>query len=188
MRREVRQNYRVTSNDVNSINFVFQLIADRLDELEGRRGTPQFKSDVNMGNNRITSMGNAQEQADALSKDSSAIEVVGDTGLKIKILKIGIWDMNTNAQVIVPHGVISGNIRPPISILIKGDSDNVTIAGSAVDFFTWSNSGPASSIQGTYFHNDVNFVLTRATGGSFDNAAFSSVAENRGWIAFCYFS
>lgn len=67
MTKEARRTYRVTSNDVTQINFVLGLLADRIDELEGRRGTPTFKSDVNMDSNRVTSVGNATTSTDAIT-------------------------------------------------------------------------------------------------------------------------
>ena len=67
MTREARRTLRISSLTVNDINFVLALLTDRLDELEGRRGTPTFKSNVNMDSNRITSVGDASNAADAIS-------------------------------------------------------------------------------------------------------------------------
>ena len=44
--REIREIYRISNLDINSINRIFQLLGDRLDELEGRRGTPEFKEEL----------------------------------------------------------------------------------------------------------------------------------------------
>lgn len=72
MTREARRTFRVGSLSVDQINFALGLIADRLDELEGRRGTPQFKNNVDMGANRITSVGDAVEISDAITLGSAA--------------------------------------------------------------------------------------------------------------------
>lgn len=67
MTREARRIYRLNSLNTEEINRLFAMLADRIDELEGRRGTPAFKSNVNMGSNRITSLGTAQVSSDAIS-------------------------------------------------------------------------------------------------------------------------
>lgn len=66
--REARRTFRVGALTIEQVNFTLGLIADRMDELEGRRGTPQFKNDVNMGNNRMTRMAAAAGATDAVSK------------------------------------------------------------------------------------------------------------------------
>lgn len=68
MTREARQSYTLSSNNIAELNFILAQISNRLDELEGRRGTPRFKSNVDMGSNRITSVGNATGDNDALPK------------------------------------------------------------------------------------------------------------------------
>jgi len=44
---------------INSINFNLSLISNRLDKIEGLRGTPEFYSDINMRSNRIVNLGNS---------------------------------------------------------------------------------------------------------------------------------
>lgn len=68
MTKEARRTYRVSSMNVEEINFVFSLLADRIDELEGRRGNPDFKSDLNVNNNKIKNVGDAVDDGDAVSK------------------------------------------------------------------------------------------------------------------------
>lgn len=67
MTREARGSYRVSSLSLDAINFTLGLLADRIDELEGRRGTPKFKSHVDMGDNKILSLGNAATDTDAIN-------------------------------------------------------------------------------------------------------------------------
>lgn len=65
---EARRSYRINNLTTQELNFVLQLIADRLDELEGRRGTPTFKADVVMDGNRITDLGTPANATDAAIK------------------------------------------------------------------------------------------------------------------------
>ena len=67
MTREARRSYRISALSIEAINFVLSLLGDRIDELEGRRGTPKFKSNVDMGANRITGVGSAEADSDAIS-------------------------------------------------------------------------------------------------------------------------
>lgn len=56
MVREARRSFRLNSLSLEELNFMLGQLGDRLDELEGRRGTPKFKSNVDMGLNRVTQM------------------------------------------------------------------------------------------------------------------------------------
>ena len=83
MTREARRTYRINRVDLENINFVFGQMADRIDELEGRRGTPKFKSDVNMGMNKVSSMRSGSASTDGatvVQVDAVATEVDGVSG------------------------------------------------------------------------------------------------------------
>ena len=56
MVREARRSFRLNSLSLEELNFMLAQLGDRLDELEGRRGTPKFRSSVDMGLNRVTQM------------------------------------------------------------------------------------------------------------------------------------
>lgn len=73
MPREARRNFRLTSLNLEEINFCFGLLMDRIDELEGRRGTPQFKSNIDMGSNKVTQM----QSGTAGSDGATVIQVEG---------------------------------------------------------------------------------------------------------------
>jgi len=74
--RESRRLYSLTALDINQLNFILNMIADRIDELEGRRGTPTFKSDIDMEGNKITDLAVAVADSDGLRKDQSRLESV----------------------------------------------------------------------------------------------------------------
>lgn len=71
MPKESRNTYQINALDLQELNFIFRLLADRFDELEGRRGTPSFKADVDMGSNRITTLGTGTLASDATRKDQT---------------------------------------------------------------------------------------------------------------------
>lgn len=56
---QVRRQYRITAPTVDEINFIFGQMADRLDQMEGFRGTPQFQADVDFAGHKGTSAGSA---------------------------------------------------------------------------------------------------------------------------------
>ena len=68
MVREARRSFRLNSLSLEELNFMLAQLGDRLDELEGRRGTPKFRSDVDMGLNRVTQM-----QSGSLATDGATV-------------------------------------------------------------------------------------------------------------------
>lgn len=63
--RENRRTYRITAASVQEINFVLAQIADRMDQVEGFRGTPSFKAAPNMGGNAVRNVGSPSVATDA---------------------------------------------------------------------------------------------------------------------------
>ena len=68
MVREARRSFRLNSLSLEELNFMLAQLGDRLDELEGRRGTPKFRSNVDMGLNRVTQM-----QSGSLATDGATV-------------------------------------------------------------------------------------------------------------------
>ena len=68
MVREARRSFRLNSLSLEELNFMLAQLGDRLDELEGRRGTPKFRSSVDMGLNRVTQM-----QSGSLATDGATV-------------------------------------------------------------------------------------------------------------------
>lgn len=49
---EARYIYHLNRLDLNELNFILSQLADRLDQMEGYKGRPQFKNDVDFGGNK----------------------------------------------------------------------------------------------------------------------------------------
>ena len=73
MVREARRSFRLNSLSLEELNFMLAQLGDRLDELEGRRGTPKFRSNVDMGLNRVTQM-----QSGSSATDGATVVQVDD--------------------------------------------------------------------------------------------------------------
>lgn len=68
--KEARRSYRINTLSLQELNFILQQLGDRFDELEGRRGTPAFKSNVDLDGNRITDSGAPVDSTDVAIKGS----------------------------------------------------------------------------------------------------------------------
>ncbi|MBW2621282.1 MAG: hypothetical protein JRD68_00120 [Deltaproteobacteria bacterium] len=63
----IKETYRVPTNSVDSINNALSFIMDRLDKLEGFRGTPEFQADVSLTDHQITKVADGQAADDGVS-------------------------------------------------------------------------------------------------------------------------
>lgn len=73
-----RDNYRVSGNTpqeiIQSLNFLLQRLADRIDKLEGIRGTASIESDLEMNSNRIREVGEGDADDDGARLDDLLTE------------------------------------------------------------------------------------------------------------------
>lgn len=69
---KTRDNYQIQGNSVPELvlglNLLLQRLADRMDKIEGIRGTASIESDLNMNMNQITALDAATLDADAVQK------------------------------------------------------------------------------------------------------------------------
>lgn len=104
----------------------------------------------------------------------------GGNDLKVKIIEIGTWNMNTTSFVDVTHGLTVANIRS-VDVTILDDSGGMTklyaLTGSGHTDSTLQ--GGISTLGGT------DMRLHRLTGGLFDAASWSAGSQ-RGWITVWY--
>jgi hypothetical protein len=94
-----------------------------------------------------------------------------NSGLLTKVIEIGNWNMDTTTTVSVAHGLDQTKIRG-LSAIVRTDSGVVPFLHVN---FGQDNCGLISA-DSTYV------ILSRVTGGVFDNANYDSTSYNRGWI------
>ena len=97
-----------------------------------------------------------------------------DTPLKTKTIPIGDWNMVATAAVFVSHGISDiTKIRSVSAVII----DDVSAAVVELGF---AQSG-GSITQGIGM-GATDIILSRESGGIFDNTAYDSLSFNRGFI------
>ena len=100
------------------------------------------------------------------------------TTIKVKVLNIGDWDMDTDAVKTVAHGLTMTKIRG-VTCLIRNDTDDVyTPVGQGQD----GSAGYDASISSI----TSNVTIAREAAGYFDNTGFDSTSYNRGWVTITY--
>jgi hypothetical protein len=91
---KTRDNYQITGHSVDEVvrnlNFMLQRLADRMDKIEGIRGTSSIESDLEMNSNRIREVASPVDDTDAARLDDlltepltvSRLTVTGVTNLQ----------------------------------------------------------------------------------------------------------
>jgi hypothetical protein len=112
--------------------------------------------------------------------DPSTIVTVpsGSPQLLTKVIEIGDWNMDTNSSTFFPHASLFDYTKVrTINVIIRNDANSVFIP---------LDSPITPSAVGYFSINGTNIALFRATGGQFDNSAYSSTSYNRGWVTVTY--
>ncbi len=69
---QISRVYVVSGNDIDGVrrgvNAALAQISDRLDEIEGYRGTPTFQRDISLRGNRITNVAASRDDDDAVKR------------------------------------------------------------------------------------------------------------------------
>lgn len=72
---KTRDSYRVTGRTVEELqrelNFLLQRMADRMDKIEGIRGTPSMEAALDMNSNKITELAPGTDDTDALNAEQA---------------------------------------------------------------------------------------------------------------------
>lgn len=101
---------------------------------------------------------------------------ISEPYIKIKILDIGDWNMDTTASVTVAHGIADFKKIRSIYVMIRNDADN----SNSPLAINGASSGFVSAVTG------ANIQLNRDVAGPFDSAAYDSTSFNRGYITIWY--
>jgi hypothetical protein len=137
----IKETYRISTNSTREINNVLSFIADRLDRLEGWRGTPEFQADVSLEGNQLTEVaegvldddGVSFSQLDGLDSltDNSVADdlhrhskLVGSDGTPDPAVNV-----DTEGRAGIGSPIIQG----------WGDSIEVFQFGDDIGVFAWNN-------------------------------------------------
>lgn len=98
--------------------------------------------------------------------------------LKVKVVEIGTWNMDTTPSVNVLHGLTFGKIRGAQVVIRHDGAANIYPLGH----------GEAGSKDGYWTASATEINLYRETNGAFDAIAFDTMGDdgNRGWIIITY--
>lgn len=107
----------------------------------------------------------------------------GPDRFRIKVLDIGIWNMDTIPTVNIPHGLITANIRGVLSVTIV--RDDLSFAYTAPGGISTTSDG-LQEIASYIFLGGNYIRLDRLAGSGYDGANFQSTGINRGWISLLY--
>jgi hypothetical protein len=109
------------------------------------------------------------------------IGTVDGSTVRIKMLQIGDWNMDTTSSVTVPHGIADHKKIISVTGVIFKDDD----AANPDDSYTLANyivsvAVPTYNDVSIYLFNDTYIQLNRAASGFFDSADFDKTSYNRG--------
>lgn len=113
---------------------------------------------------------------------NSILPASGTANLKIKVIEIGDWNMDTTGSVNITHGVANFKKIRSVYAVIRDDGD--TLYTPLI-----SDSLPASSTglrgQVAVFQSST-LRLDRLVSGVYDSASYDSTGYNRGWVTIIY--
>lgn len=122
----------------------------------------------------------------AIAGGAGLNEVVWDIASKLHtlIVEIGAWNMDTDSFKVVDPGVVLDYTKV-ISMRAVVIQDSGSANRNAPDAYVPMGDNVYSALNVLY-DNLTGLTVARRTGGIFDNATYSSVAHNRGFIFILY--
>jgi len=115
----------------------------------------------------------------------AAASVNTGTALKTKVVNIGDWNMDTESDTTVAHGITASKIRD-ISCIIRNDDDDwYNLAASNSATADDGGSGATDLFGVAIQRYDSTYVyLTRS--GIFNSTYYNATSYNRGWLTITY--
>jgi len=99
-------------------------------------------------------------------------------GMKTKVLEIGAWNMDSDVQKLVAHGLSGSSQIREISAIIIDDTGALRSSLVSADFTGALGGGTGATA--------TDIALTRVTGGLFDSTDYNDGSLNRGYVVFKY--
>lgn len=106
----------------------------------------------------------------------AVIEEANGENMRMKVIDIGDWNMDTVASVNVAHGLTLANIRT-IQFIIRNDANDT--------YYPLEYYGDAAC-SGYWKVDATNVILSKYAGEFFDGEAFDATSFNRGWVTIWY--
>jgi hypothetical protein len=104
--------------------------------------------------------------------------------IKIKVVQIGDWDMDTNGTKAVAHGLDNINGIKSVTATVRNDQNNALyILGGA--FTTDLNYAYCDLVVNGIDTTDITLQRVLSP-GKFDSTNYNSITYNRGWINIQY--
>lgn len=122
---------------------------------------------------------------------NSILPASGTANLKIKVVEIGDWNMDSSDAVTVDIGVSREDIRM-IQAMIRSDLSSGLVPLNSPQNFTGGSYGggvenPGGGIDyGSEGLGGTSIILSRATSGVFDTTDYNATAYNRGYVTVIY--
>lgn len=111
---------------------------------------------------------------------NSVLPASGTANLKVKVVEIGDWDMDTDAQKNVTHGIADFKKIRSAYAIIRDDSDALY---TPLDSF--NNAGTPVRGHIAVFQS-TTLRLDRTASESYDSTNYNATGFNRGWVAITY--
>jgi hypothetical protein len=112
---------------------------------------------------------------------NSVLPASGTGNLKVKVVQIGDWNMDTSGSVSVAHGISDSSKIRDLRVMIRHDSSSTLYPLTyTIDNTNTTPQGGLGNISTTHI------TLNRLDGGVFDGSSFNSTGFNRGFITIIY--
>lgn len=100
-------------------------------------------------------------------------------GMRRIVYEIGAWNMDADASKIVSTDVVFSKVRGISFVIINDAGDAIYPNGLTQTAFTPELEAAAG---GTNTGGELSILMSRTTGGFFDDAGFNDTAVNRGYV------
>jgi hypothetical protein len=111
---------------------------------------------------------------------NSILPDTGTNNLKISVLEIGDWNMDSTSSVNVAHGIADITTIRDVSVMILNDGE------TAVWPLIKAVSSSDGNCIGEYQIGVTNISLSRVTSGPFDSVNYNATSFNRGFVTITY--
>jgi hypothetical protein len=111
--------------------------------------------------------------------------IITNTGqsAKLAIFPIGVWDMDTNASVVVSTLPLDLSSKTILLVYVNIFEDGFLTTRP----LNYVPAGAGAQVMGGWqLGNFTDFTLTRSTAGTFDSVQYNDTGINRGHISVWY--